>query len=48
MLPGRLTTVEGARKIVAAGWAARLDERDPDSLAFVGTDSETEACHSAR
>ena len=43
MLAGRLTFVEGARKIVAAGWAARLDERDPDWLPFIGIASETEA-----
>jgi hypothetical protein len=42
MLAGRLTYIEGARKIVAASWAARLDERDPDLLPFVGIASETE------
>jgi hypothetical protein len=43
MLAGRLSYIEGARKIVAAGWVARLDERDPDLLHFQGIDSETEA-----
>jgi len=42
MLSGRLTFIEGARKIVAASWAARLDERDPDLLPFVGIVSETD------
>ena len=43
MLAGRLSYIEGARKIVAARWLARLDESDPDLLPFVGIDSETEA-----
>jgi hypothetical protein len=44
MLIGRLSYVEGARKIVAAGTAARLDERDTDLLLpFVGIVSETNA-----
>jgi hypothetical protein len=43
MLAGRLSYIEGARKIVAARWVARLDEGDPDLLPFVGIDSETEA-----
>ncbi|WKA26755.1 hypothetical protein [Bradyrhizobium roseum] len=43
MLAGRLTFIEGARKIVAARRAARLDDWDPDLLPFVGIDSETEA-----
>lgn len=42
MLAGRLAYIEGARKIVAASWAARLAERDPDLLPFVGIVSETE------
>ena len=42
MLAGRLGYIEGARKIVAARWAARLDEGDPDLLPFVGIASETE------
>jgi hypothetical protein len=41
MLAARLSYIEGARKIVAAQWAARLDERDADLLPFVGIDSET-------
>jgi hypothetical protein len=32
MLAGRLSYIEGARKIVAASCAAKLDERDPDVL----------------
>jgi hypothetical protein len=43
MLAGRLSCIEGARKIVAAKWLARLDERDPDLLPFEGIDSETDA-----
>ncbi|WP_315765505.1 MULTISPECIES: hypothetical protein [unclassified Bradyrhizobium] len=43
MLAGNLTYIEGARKIVVARWAARLNERDADILAFIGIDSETEA-----
>jgi len=43
MLAGRLTYIEGARKIVAAWWASKLDERDVDFLPFVGIASETEA-----
>ena len=43
MLAGRLTYIEGARKIVEAWWASKLDERDADFLPFVGIDSETEA-----
>jgi hypothetical protein len=42
MLAGRLTYIEGARKIVATSLAARLDERDPDLLPLVGIVSETE------
>ena len=41
-LGGRLTYIEGARKIVAAWWASKLDERDADFLPFVGINSETE------
>jgi hypothetical protein len=43
MLAGRLSYIEGAWKIVAARWAARLDERDPDMLPFEGIRSETDA-----
>ena len=43
MLAGRLAYIEGARKIVAAWWASKLDERDVDFLPFVGIASETEA-----
>jgi hypothetical protein len=43
MLAGRLTHIEGARKIVAAWWKSKLDERDVDFLRFAAIDSETEA-----
>jgi hypothetical protein len=43
MLVGKLSYIEGARKIVAAGTAARLEERDVDLLPFVGIVSETDA-----
>ena len=43
MLAGRLTYIEGARKIVAAWRESKLDERDVDFLGFIGIDSETEA-----
>jgi hypothetical protein len=43
MLAGRLTYIEGARKIVAAWWESKLDEGDADFLAFVGIVSETDA-----
>ncbi|MBW8853401.1 MAG: hypothetical protein JF604_03530, partial [Bradyrhizobium sp.] len=43
MLAGRLTYIEGARKIVAAWWASKLDESDVDFLPFAGIGSETEA-----
>jgi hypothetical protein len=43
MLTGKLSYIEGARKIVAAKWEARLDESDPDLLPFVGIKSETDA-----
>jgi hypothetical protein len=43
MLGGKLSYIEGARKIVAAGATARLDERDADLLPFVGIASETDA-----
>jgi hypothetical protein len=43
MLAGRLTYIEGARKIVAARWTSKLDEWDADFLPFVGIDSETDA-----
>jgi hypothetical protein len=42
MLAGRLTYIEGARKIVAAWWRSKLDEGDADFLPFVGIASETE------
>jgi len=43
MLVGKLSYIEGARIIVAAGTAARLDERDVDLQPFVGIVSETDA-----
>jgi hypothetical protein len=43
MLAGRLSYIEGARKIIAARSAARLDESDPDLLPFIAIDSETDA-----
>lgn len=43
MLAGKLSYLEGARKIVAAGTTARIDERDVDLLPFVGITSETDA-----
>ena len=43
MLAGKLSYIEGAREIVAAATAARLDERDADLLPFVGIVSETDA-----
>jgi hypothetical protein len=43
MLAGKLSYIEGARKIVAMGTTARLDERDGDLLPFVGIVSETDA-----
>ncbi|KRR22284.1 hypothetical protein [Bradyrhizobium retamae] len=43
MLTGKLSYIEGARKIVAAGRTARLDEWDPDLVPFVGIVSETDA-----
>jgi hypothetical protein len=43
MLAGKLSYIEGARKIVLARRTARLDEWDVDVLPFVGIDSETDA-----
>jgi hypothetical protein len=43
MLAGKLSYIEGAQKIVAAGTTARLDERDADLLPFEGIVSETDA-----
>lgn len=43
MLAGKLSYIEGARKIVAARRTARLDEWDVDVLPFVGIASETDA-----
>jgi hypothetical protein len=42
MLAGKLSYIEGSRKIAAARFAARLDI-DADVLPFVGIVSETEA-----
>jgi hypothetical protein len=43
MLAGRLTYIEGARKIIAAWGGSKLDEWDADFLPFVGIGSETDA-----
>jgi hypothetical protein len=43
MLAGRLSYIEGARKICPARFLWGLDERDPDLLPFVGINSETDA-----
>ena len=43
MLAGRLSYIEGARKIVTAKWAARLDQWDADLLPFIAIQSETDA-----
>lgn len=43
MLAGRLTYIEGSRKIFEAWWTSKLDEGDADFLPFVGIASETEA-----
>jgi hypothetical protein len=43
MLEGTLSFIEGARKLVAAIDASRIDWRDVDLLPFVGIASETDA-----
>jgi hypothetical protein len=43
MLAGQLSYIEGARAIIAASFASKLDEHDPDLLPFVGIISETDA-----
>jgi hypothetical protein len=43
MLAGRLSYIEGARKICPARFAWGLDEWDSDLVPFVGIDSETDA-----
>jgi hypothetical protein len=43
MLSGRLSYIEGARKICSARFEWGLDEWDPDLTPFVGIDSETDA-----
>jgi hypothetical protein len=43
MLAGRLSYIEGARKIVRALGEARLDQRDADLARFIGIYSETES-----
>jgi hypothetical protein len=43
MLAGKLSYVDGSRKIVAAIATSRLDERDADLVPFVGIHSDTEA-----
>src|SRR3981189_1199063 len=43
MLAGKLSYIEGARKICPARFSWGLDELDADVRCFVGIDSETEA-----
>jgi hypothetical protein len=43
MLAGKLSYIEGARKICAARFSWKLDEWDPDLRPFVGIDSETDS-----
>jgi hypothetical protein len=43
MLAGKLSYIEGARKIRATVTTARLDERDADLLPFDGIVSETDS-----
>ncbi|HZE53766.1 MAG TPA: hypothetical protein VE111_10940 [Bradyrhizobium sp.] len=43
MLAGNLSYIEGARKIVSAMAASRLDKWDADLVPFVGIASETDA-----
>jgi hypothetical protein len=43
MLAGRLSYIEGARKVHSARFSWGLDELDADVRCFVGIDSETEA-----
>jgi hypothetical protein len=43
MLAGKLSYIEGARKIVASWWMSKLDQWDADFLPFVAINSETEA-----
>jgi hypothetical protein len=43
MLAGKLSYIEGARKMAAPWFAAKLDRFDADFLPFVGIDSETDA-----
>jgi hypothetical protein len=43
MLAGKLSYIEGARRIAAPWSAAKLDRLDADFLPFVGIDSETDA-----
>jgi hypothetical protein len=43
MISGKLSYIEGARRIVASWRASKLDQWDSDFLPFVGINSETEA-----
>jgi hypothetical protein len=43
MLTGRLSYIEGARRISSARFAWGLDELDADLRCFIGIDSETDA-----
>jgi hypothetical protein len=42
MLSGALSFIEGARLICSLRWRAELADFDPDILAFIGIDSETD------
>jgi hypothetical protein len=43
MLTGKLSYIKGARKVLSAQTAAKLDRRDPDLSPFSGIVSETDA-----
>ncbi len=43
MMSGRLSFIEGARRINGLRWSAKLPEFEPDIIPFIGIDSETDA-----
>ncbi|MBO4228249.1 hypothetical protein [Bradyrhizobium neotropicale] len=43
MLAGSVSYIEGARRIHASMWTAKIGEWDPDLVPFVGIVSETDA-----
>jgi hypothetical protein len=43
MLAGKLSYIEGARRIDGSKWAAKVDEWDSDLVPFTGIVSETDA-----